>query len=150
MYDPAKIGDYLKLENLTNPIWRIQHKPVVKLVVVFAALTALLATAQSLGLAPRPPAAQVAQQGLSTHKAPAKKDHWASLPDQEKPFWAREIVKTQLRDPGSAQFRGLRLKDPNTVCGEVNAKNGFGGYSGWQAFVVGNGGRTVEFDQPCR
>lgn len=149
MYDRAKISDYLKLENLTNPVWRMHHKPAIKLVMAFAALTVLLAIAQSAGLAPRSPAVEVAQQGSSTRSAMTKKDHWASLPDREKPFWAREIVKTQLRDPGSAQFRGLRLKDSNTVCGEVNAKNGFGGYSGWQSFVVGSGGRTVTLDQPC-
>jgi hypothetical protein len=44
-----------------------------------------------------------------------------------------------LKDPASAQFGrifdGRGLVGKATVCGEVNAKNGFGGYTGMRPFV---------------
>lgn len=46
----------------------------------------------------------------------------------------REAVKEQLRDPTSAQFRNIRKGQLMYVCGEVNSKNGFGGYGGWVTF----------------
>jgi hypothetical protein len=64
-----------------------------------------------------------------------------------------EAVKAQvrltLRDPDSAQFRNIRVVrlEPTTttrgvtqVCGEVNAKNGFGGYNGFLGFVTARPG----------
>lgn len=58
---------------------------------------------------------------------------------------AENAVKSSLRDPESANFRNLvyhHLRDRTTggiegdVCGEVNAKNGFGAYNGFRRFVV--------------
>lgn len=43
----------------------------------------------------------------------------------------REIVKNSLKDPDSALFR-----DQSWTCGEVNAKNSFGGYVGYRKFAV--------------
>lgn len=50
-------------------------------------------------------------------------------------------VRQEMRDPGSAQFRNLRVlagerEDQRLVCGEVNAKNGYGGYVGFKPFLV--------------
>ena len=58
-----------------------------------------------------------------------------------------EHVKSQFKDPESAQFRntqyyskvyvyekGLRIPAIHKVCGEVNAKNSFGGYVGFRRF----------------
>lgn len=51
-----------------------------------------------------------------------------------------------LRDPGSAQFRNVRrmsmtpqtepsgFDGPHIYCGEINAKNAFGGYTGFRKF----------------
>lgn len=41
-----------------------------------------------------------------------------------------------LRDPLSAQLRrlGQPIDRPQVVCGEVNARNGFGGYVGFMPF----------------
>lgn len=56
--------------------------------------------------------------------------------------WAAEMqlrVKAQLKDPSSAQFRSVRTYHGSgtpVVCGEVNSKNGFGGYGGFQRFVA--------------
>jgi hypothetical protein len=54
---------------------------------------------------------------------------------------AKNAVKAILKDPESAQFRNLYTKSyagkpsPNdAVCGEVNAKNSYGGYIGFTRF----------------
>lgn len=55
---------------------------------------------------------------------------------------AKELVKQRLRDPSSAEFTDIVVHEggPTTstiVCGRVNARNGFGGMTGAQRFVVG-------------
>lgn len=47
---------------------------------------------------------------------------------------AKAAVREQLRDPSSAQFRRLRAGPADTVCGEYNAKNAYGGYVGFAPF----------------
>lgn len=52
---------------------------------------------------------------------------------------AQDALKAQLRDPDSAQFKDVvafRASDLVRVCGMVNARNGFGGYVGFQRFAV--------------
>lgn len=50
----------------------------------------------------------------------------------------KEIVRATLKDPDSAQFRNVALflneSGTGRVCGEVNAKNSFGGYTGFEVF----------------
>lgn len=51
---------------------------------------------------------------------------------------ARSAIASQMRDPSSAQFRSDRvLVDDGKwfVCGEVNAKNGVGGYTGFAPYA---------------
>lgn len=56
----------------------------------------------------------------------------------------QQQVLERLRDPGSAQFRNLRIGSLRSeegsvirsVCGEVNSRNGFGGYVGFQPFAT--------------
>ncbi|MBT2132708.1 hypothetical protein KK137_00040 [Croceibacterium sp. LX-88] len=52
---------------------------------------------------------------------------------------SKDAIRTRLRDPDSAQFREVHFysggKAP-VACGEVNAKNGFGGYTGYERFVA--------------
>lgn len=55
---------------------------------------------------------------------------------------AQDMIAKQFKDPDSAQFQNVRLVDPGsnpnrhwgTICGEVNARNGFGGYVGFKQF----------------
>lgn len=68
-----------------------------------------------------------------------------------------------LRDPSSAQFRDLMLAHTDTrkvLCGEINAKNAFGAYTGFVGFVaiempssistsIAKDGQTVEKAEPC-
>lgn len=46
----------------------------------------------------------------------------------------QNTIKKVLRDPRSAQFRNVYKNEFGYVCGHVNAKNGFGGYTGWTPF----------------
>jgi hypothetical protein len=50
------------------------------------------------------------------------------------------LVKLLLKDPKSAEFGNIRFLKSDRgnygVCGEVNAKNSFGGYTGRSGFVV--------------
>jgi len=52
-------------------------------------------------------------------------------------------VKERLKDPGSAMFQNVGeyryekyFSQMTAWCGEVNSKNGFGGYVGWEPFIV--------------
>ena len=50
---------------------------------------------------------------------------------------AKATISAKMKDPASTTFRYLatyRIGSDNTVCGEVNAKNSFGAYVGYQAF----------------
>ena len=62
-------------------------------------------------------------------------------------------VRDQMKDPESTQFRNLRLvrrvdsPEPRyNLCGEVNSKNSFGGYVGFQRFASDGsaGGATID------
>lgn len=51
---------------------------------------------------------------------------------------AKDTVRGQMKDPGSADFRGLAVRRQSgapLVCGEVNGKNSFGGMTGYQRFI---------------
>ena len=52
---------------------------------------------------------------------------------------AQESLKQTLKDPSSAQFRNVRLEvygSRQVICGEINAKNSYGGYVGFKRFVA--------------
>lgn len=50
---------------------------------------------------------------------------------------ARQHVTSRLKDPASAQFQDVTYDASSRVaCGQVNAKNSFGGYTGFQQFWV--------------
>lgn len=70
---------------------------------------------------------------------------------------AESVVAGAMRDPGSVRFENVRLSvrdDPEseydfrTVCGLVNAKNGFGGYAGLTRFIVLAGADFALIDGP--
>jgi hypothetical protein len=70
---------------------------------------------------------------------------------QEKWFGAETIVaaeravRGELKDPDAAQFRDVRVNYTEefgvVACGRVNAKNEFGGYTGFRRFV--SSGKSV-------
>ncbi len=55
---------------------------------------------------------------------------------------AKRAVAESLKDPASVQFRDIRVVKYGfgvLVCGQYNAKNGYGGYVGFGPFVVSEG-----------
>lgn len=51
----------------------------------------------------------------------------------------QDLVRTTLKDPESARFESLSVREIDGVrvaCGVVNAKNSLGGYVGGQAFML--------------
>lgn len=65
---------------------------------------------------------------------------------EELTVWPKKRVPLveSLRDPASVQFRKERLRRGGYLCGEVNAKNGTGGYTGFQRFVSYERGYAIE------
>ena len=47
----------------------------------------------------------------------------------------KALVGDQLKDPWSAHYRNVRLSG-EFICGEVNAKGGSGGYTGFTPFLI--------------
>jgi hypothetical protein len=60
---------------------------------------------------------------------------------------AQDAVAQALRDPSSAEFRNV-VEGSSATCGEVNGKNGFGAFAGFQRFVYSNGQVTFEPEMP--
>jgi hypothetical protein len=60
----------------------------------------------------------------------------------------RDRLEVQLVDPASARYRNdkivSRAKGGRAYCGYVNARNSFGGYVGFRAFVVTEQAVTLE------
>ena len=61
---------------------------------------------------------------------------------------ARAGVARALKDPASARFAGVKAK-PGAVCGTVNARNGFGGYTGPTLFVYVTASREAFILDPA-
>jgi hypothetical protein len=63
----------------------------------------------------------------------------------------QQIVGGQLKDPMSAQYRNLHQYsghgDKAVYCGEVNSKNSFGGYTGFEMFIVDGNSETTLIGQ---
>jgi len=71
----------------------------------------------------------------SVSAAPAKPSNEV---DAAKVQVVKMFITNGLKDPDSAKFRGLKMKW-GTVCGEVNAKNSYGGYAGFRRFYAIDG-----------
>ena len=81
-----------------------------------------------------PPAAPVRLAERAERKPAAKVNEYTLF------RIARENAKARLKDPDSAQFRNQFVGKKGVPCGEVNSKNSFGGYTGFQRFVASGGG----------
>jgi hypothetical protein len=55
----------------------------------------------------------------------------------------RDAVAAQMKDPDSAEFKGVKKTSPGYWCGWVNAKNSFGGYTGYAVFYFHNGNVSI-------
>ncbi len=54
-----------------------------------------------------------------------------------------QYVRARLKDPNSAEFRNQFIGKKGLPCGEVNAKNSFGGFIGFKRFIVVSKEMTV-------
>ena len=66
---------------------------------------------------------------LSTALFLWKYEDWIAIPN------ARAPMVALLKDPASAQTRNERITKAGALCGEVNAKNGMGGYAGFKRYI---------------
>jgi hypothetical protein len=74
---------------------------------------------------------------LLTPCAFAAPKHKSPPPSKPDPIaQARERVKEALKDPDSAKFRTEFVGKDGAVCGFVNAKNSYGGYGGFERYIV--------------
>ena len=81
---------------------------------------------------------RASQERAAVEKAVAEKRKAAVEEDKEKQHRIAEVeavVVASLKDPESAQFRDVFV-GVTYACGQVNARNGFGGYSGFTDFYV--------------
>ena len=62
---------------------------------------------------------------------------------------ARMAIGSMLRDPDSARFQDVTFRKRHglpVTCGEVNARNGFGGYAGFVRFFSLGAPQTTAFE----
>lgn len=50
-------------------------------------------------------------------------------------FRGENQILSKLKDRSSASFANVFISTSDIVCGDVNSKNSFGGYSGYQRFI---------------
>jgi len=81
----------------------------------------------------------VSAETYGAQKKKAKVENVKPSADQVLIEQAKASVKLDLKDPDSAQFRDVRVKqtEEGVVIGEVNSKNIYGGYSGYEKFYWG-------------
>lgn len=54
----------------------------------------------------------------------------------------REVINSGMKDPTSTQYRNERLISEGWLCGEINSKNGAGGYVGFKKYIVSTVGEA--------
>lgn len=59
-------------------------------------------------------------------------DRWFTYPA------LRAHVNMQMKDPASTQYRNEFMTKSGWLCGEMNSKNGMGGYAGFRRFIAGS------------
>jgi hypothetical protein len=83
----------------------------------------------------------VAASGCDTHGA-AEEAVRAQLKDGDSAKFRNLYVKTQF----SGQYVGTKFVNDVATCGEVNAKNGYGAYTGFRRFYVLGSSVTIPDD----
>lgn len=89
-----------------------------------------------------------ADQGVGTSKSSVVVTKTRALSQEEQKI-IQDSVRGGLKDPDSAQFKMPPINEdgaPDIYCGQVNAKNSYGGYAGYVPFmstVTRNGGKVT-------
>ena len=81
----------------------------------------------------------LASCGSNEQPVAPEPEHVVEQPDPDAVIRAaaEDGVRNALKDPDSAKFRQVGVyRAQKLVCGQVNSKNSFGGYSGFQDFVI--------------
>ena len=60
---------------------------------------------------------------------------------------ARSAMESTLNDPFSARFRRVSTGRNGALCGQVNAKNRMGAYTGFQTFITFSSSNAVYFQE---
>lgn len=70
-------------------------------------------------------------------------------PDEQLVARVESEIRARMKDPDSTQFRpGFADAKKKIVCGEVNAKNSYGGYTGFENYSYYNGRLHLQSDNP--
>lgn len=81
----------------------------------------------------------VSDMSIDYKSLPAKSDTSLAKAESILMIQAQENIRNHLKDPRSAEFRNTYVRNINGAsifCGEVNSKNSFGAYKGFQRFVA--------------
>jgi hypothetical protein len=56
---------------------------------------------------------------------------------------AEDRIREKLKDPDNAAFRETQTFDDGNACGEVNARNSFGGFQGYTSWWITSDGASI-------
>lgn len=111
---------------------RSQMRSLLSVIICSAVLVGCNAQENSGAAAEPDAAAPVGASRDSNGKYPAGKQYaWIGA--------SKEAIKAQLKDAESAKFKDVRFYSGGGIpvtCGQVNAKNSFGGYGGFERFIA--------------
>lgn len=107
-------------------------------------LICILGLVALAAFSPKPPlksAEQIAQEAAQAKKqaeadAVRQKERDAEQVKYSAIAAGKAAIVKRLNDPESAKFGQVVFREPGFVCGYVNAKNGFGGYTGEKGFIT--------------
>ena len=84
---------------------------------------------------------------LCANHRPSTGETRREVTDFDRQYAVQQAIKSRLKDPDSAKFGNVWVKN-GIVCGSVNSKNSYGGYSGFKSFV--GRGDAVFFEEEVK
>ena len=119
---------------MSDPRWRgrIDVRDTVKRHPILSIIGVMAVAGVVAPLIPQPKAAPEPVAQVQKPRDPTQPVAWPNS-------FAGRFVGPSLKDADSAQYREVTYRKRmgfSVLCGEVNAKNSFGGYSGYRPFLV--------------
>ena len=131
----AEVKEPIKL---SKPVWSTRTKLIrwgLIVAVLLFPLGAIFYSASNYQ-SPYPEGYKTPQEREAEVAADKRKE---AFEREVKERWAvkegERAVRSFMKDPESAIFKGTRVAENGMLCGMVNAKNEFGGYTGFQTFI---------------